>query len=155
MNPLFEYSGYIAFGQKLFDQKTAIQPYTENPWYWQYKGKPKVLKGGSNDDNLFQWTGNRLTDHLDLMASLGGNYVRNTMSDGGEGNVYAFMEVKEGTYDLDQWNGEYWDRLRFFLQETHERDIIVQLTLWDHFDLSGENWNVHPWNPANNVEPRF
>src|SRR5699024_115581 len=95
-------------------------------------------------------TGKELTDHLDEMASVGGNYVRNTMSDRDEGDVYAFREIKEGTYDLDQWNKEYWNRLEFFLQETSKRDIIVQLTLWDHFDMSGAGWDRHPLNPANN-----
>src|SRR5699024_44460 len=77
--------------------------------------------------------------------------VRNTMSDRDAGNVYAFREIEEGVYDLEQWNSEYWRRLKFFLEETQKRDIVVQLTLWDHFDLSGEGWETHPWNPANNV----
>jgi len=118
-----------------------IQPYSENPWYWQYRGEPIVLIGGTGTDNLFQWTGERLTDHLDLLVSVGGNYARNTMSDRSEGDVYAFMEIDDGVYDLDQWNEEYWDRLEFFLNETQERGIIVQLTLWDQFDLHSE----HPW----------
>jgi hypothetical protein len=125
----------------------AIQPYSEPPWYWAYEGEPVVLVGGSDDDNLFQWTGEELTAHLDLLASVGGNYVRNTMSDRDEGDVYAFASVGDGQYDLDQWNDAYWDRLSFFLQETSRRDIIVQLTLWDHFDMS----EAHPWHPASNV----
>ncbi|MDR8391954.1 hypothetical protein NC796_12420 [Aliifodinibius sp. S!AR15-10] len=136
--------------QEVITDNNVIQPYSENSWYWQYEGEPVVLIGASDDDNLYQWTGKKLTDHLDLLTSLGGNYVRNTMSDRDEGNVYAFDEVKDGVYDLDQWNQEYWDRLEFFLEETSKRDIIVQLTLWDHFDLSG-SWDQHPWNPQNNV----
>ncbi len=129
-----------------------IQPFTQNPWYWQYQGKPIVLRGGSDDDNLFQWTGKELTDHLDLLESVGGNYLRNTMSDRDEGNVYAFKKVKDGKYDLTQWNEEYWNRLIFFLEETAKRGIVVQLTLWDHFDISSSSrWEVHPWNPENNV----
>ena len=81
--------------------ENAIQPYSENPWYWTYEGEPVVLIGGSDDDNLFRWTGEELTAHLDLLAFLGGNYVRNTMSDRDEGDVYAFEEIEEGQYDLD------------------------------------------------------
>ena len=29
-----------------------IQPYETNPRYWQYKGKPVLLLGGSKDDDL-------------------------------------------------------------------------------------------------------
>lgn len=35
--------------------KKRIQPWVENPWFWQYKGKPVMLLGASGDDNLFQW----------------------------------------------------------------------------------------------------
>jgi hypothetical protein len=127
-----------------------IAPYRENPWYWEYRGEPVLLIGASDQDNLFQWTGEELTDHLDLLTSVGGNYLRNTMSDRDEGNLYAFQRLENGQYDLDQWNEEYWERLEFFLKETHNRNIIVQLTLWDQFDL-GEPWPVHAWNPANNI----
>ena len=127
---------------------TPIQPYSENPWYWEYNGEPILLRGGSDDDNLFQWTGTQLTEHLDLLVSVGGNYVRNTMSNRDEGNVSAFQRNSEDLYDLNQWNPGYWDRLRFFLDETAKRGIIVQLTLWDVFDLGGPN---DPWTGENNV----
>ena len=32
-----------------------IQPWPENPWFWQFKGKPLLLLGASSDDNPFQW----------------------------------------------------------------------------------------------------
>lgn len=133
------------------DDDGGIQPYSENPFYWQYEGKPVLLLGGSDEDNPFQWTGRQRTDHLDLLVSVGGNYLRNTMSDRDEGNVYAFQRVEEGRYDLNQWNDPYWDRLRFFLDETRSRGIIVQVTLWDQHDHSGGLWRSHPWNPQRNV----
>ena len=129
----------------------AIEPYVKNAWYWQYQNEPILLRGGSDDDNLFQWTGDRLTNHLDLLVSVGGNYLRNTMSDRDEGCVFTFKETSDGVYDLDQWNEEYWNRLTFFLEETTKRGIIVQLTIWDHFDISGSRWDTHPWNPENNI----
>lgn len=136
----------------------GIQPYSANPYYWQYKSKPVLLIGASNNDNLWQWTGTQLTEHLDLMRSVGGNYVRNTMSDRDEGDLFAATRLDDGRYDLDRWNDAYWERLRFFFEETHKRDIIVQLTLWDWFDLSGAGvygvyggFAVHPLNPANNI----
>ncbi|MDA3880637.1 MAG: DUF6298 domain-containing protein [Prolixibacteraceae bacterium] len=74
------------------------------------------------------------------------------MSDREVGNVYAFDKTNDSSYDLDKWNNEYWNRLIFFLEETSKRDIIVQLTLWDHFDTSASiRWDKHPWNPLNNV----
>ncbi|WP_347838397.1 hypothetical protein [uncultured Draconibacterium sp.] len=149
---LFGFQSNITFAQEKENEYQGIKIYNENTWYWQYHGKPVILRGGSNDDNLFQWTGKQLTDHLDLLQSATGNYVRNSMSDRDEGNVYAFKKVGENTYDLNQWNEEYWNRLTFFLEETSKREIIVQLTLWDHFDIgSGSRWKNHPWNPERNI----
>lgn len=133
----------------------GIRPYRNNPWYWEYKGQPIMLIGASDRDNLWQWTGERLIEHLDLIESAGGNYVRNTMSDRNEGDTFAPKEIEDGLYDLEQWNEVYWDKLKFFLEETEKRGIIVHLTLWDWFDLSGAGvygrFAIHPLNPENNI----
>ena len=112
------------------NDEDRIQPYAKNRFYWQYRGKPVLLLGGSDDDDLFQWAGKKLTLQLDLLKSVGGNYVRNTMSDRDEGGewgpapegvevVYAFRKVDD-RYDLNQWNEEYWRKFDNFLQ-THIR----------------------------------
>ena len=133
------------------DHSDRIQPYTANPRYWQYKGQPVLLLGGTIKDCLFQIPD--LKAHLDLLQSVGGNYVRNTMSDrrfyGYE--IKAFYQAADGLYDLDRWNPAYWQRLADFLRWTAERDIIVQLEMWDRFDHSREYWQEDPFNPANNI----
>jgi hypothetical protein len=98
-----------------------------NPFYWQYKGKSIMLIGASDKDNLWQWTGTQLTEHLELLQSVGGNCVRNTMFDRNEGDLFAAKPLDDGRYDPDQWNDACWQRLRFSLGETHKRQIIVQL----------------------------
>jgi len=129
----------------------AILPWSENPRYWQYKGKPVVLIGGSKDDNLFQIPD--LKEHLDALAAVGGNYIRNTMSDRHDKGfeVYPFKRLPNGKYDLDQWNPEYWRRFENMLRWTAERDIIVQIEVWDRFDYARTNWPPHPYNPKNNI----
>lgn len=124
-----------------------IQIYQANPRYWQYKSKPVLLLGGSVEDNLFQIP--NLEEHLDLLASVGGNYVRCTMSCRDPGNVWPFAQVG-GLYDLDRWNAEFWWRFSTFLQLTAERDIIVQIEVWATFDYYQDNWAVNPFNPLNN-----
>lgn len=132
-----------------------IQPYPKNPYYWQYKGQPVLLLGGSKDDSLFQIPD--LKQHLDDIQAAGGNYIRNTMSDRHDFDfeVYAFKKHADGKYDLNQWNEEYWRRFENLLRWTYERDIIVQIEVWDRFDYTDHrkwnNWNHSPWNPANNV----
>ena len=140
----------IAGADAMAAEDGRIRPYAENPCYWQYKGRPVLLLGGTDDDNLFQWEAERLAAQLDLLVSVGGNYVRNTMSDRDEGNVYAFARVGD-RYDLDTWNEEYWQRLESFLRLAADRDVIVQIELWDMWDLMRGNWTRHPFNPLNNV----
>ena len=133
--------------------KNRIQPWTENPWFWQYKNKPVMLLGASSDDNLFQWPENLLIPHLDSMKTVGANYVRNTMSDRQDKDfeLYPFKKLENGKYDLNQWNNEYWQRFEFFLKETAKRNVIVQIEVWDRFDYTRENWPPHPYNPKNNI----
>src|SRR3546814_16093353 len=101
---LFILSTSIVLPQGSLAQK-AIQAYSENPAYWQYKGKPVLLLGGTDDDNLFQRA--QVAPHLDSLARIGGNYIRNTMSDSDPGNERAFLRLASGKYDLNQWNPEY------------------------------------------------
>ncbi len=126
-----------------------IKPYTENPRYWQYKGTPVLLLGGTVDDNLFQISS--LEEHLDLLYNVGGNYIRNTMSSRDSGNIWPFYQQPDGLYDLDKWNAAYWDKFVSLLEHTNERDIIVQIEMWDRFDYSRDPWKVNPFNPANNI----
>ena len=132
-----------------------IQPWPENRCYWQYKGQPVLLLGGSNDDNLFQDP--NLKEHLDQMAAEGANYIRNTMSDRQDKGfeLYPFMSVAGGQFDLDQWNDEYWQRFDNMLRWTQQRDIIVQIEVWDRFDYSRDHWEPHPYNPKNNGNYSF
>ncbi|MCZ6671296.1 MAG: DUF6298 domain-containing protein [Verrucomicrobia bacterium] len=137
------------------DNALRIQPYKANPHYWQYKGEPVLLLGGTKDDSLFQIPD--LKEHLDLLASVGGNVIRNTMSDRKDHDfeIYPFKQLDSGKYDLNQWNPEYWERFRSLLSLTKERDIIVQIEVWDRFDYGDirvpQNWIPNPWNPVNNI----
>lgn len=77
----------------------AIRPYTENPMYWQYKGEPVMLIGGTDTDNLFQLL--YLEEHLDNLVASGGNYVRNTMAFSREEDAWPYQINDEGKFDLE------------------------------------------------------
>ncbi len=126
-----------------------IQPYSENPTYWQYKGNPVMLLGGSKTDHIFLL--DDLREHLDEIHAVGGNYVRNTMSQREGKDLKPHKLLPDGMFDLDQWNDEYWQRFQNMLKWTAERGIIVQIEVWDRFDYGEENWETSPWNPKNNV----
>jgi hypothetical protein len=129
----------------------GLRPYEKNPYYWQYRGEPVLLLGGSVDDNLFQIPD--LQRHLNEIRDAGGNYIRNTMSDRRDNGheVYAYRQLQSGKYDLDQWNEEYWERFENLLRWTAEREIVVQIEVWDRFDYSRDHWPPHPYNPKNNI----
>ena len=134
---------------KVTEVQTGIGVSETHPQYWAYHGEPVMLLGGSDEDNLFQLPG--LEEQLDLLASVGGNYVRNTMSSRDSGNVWAFrLDPGTGKYDLGQWNDEYWNRFQALLELSSARGIIVQVELWATFDFYRENWNINPFNPENN-----
>lgn len=134
-----------------------LQPWKENPWYWSVDGQPVLLLGGSDDDNLFQWPAEELIPQLDRIAACGGNVVRNTMSDRKDRGweEYPFLQLESGRYDLAQWNPVYWRRFERFLSETAQRDIFIQIEIWDRFDYTdkqgSDHWQIHPYRPENNV----
>ncbi len=141
----------------LAQPSARIRPWAQNPFYWEYGGRPVLLAGASDDDNLFQWPDRELSEHLDRLAAAGGNYVRNTMSDRKDRGweEYPFQRLESGKYDLSQWYPEYWRRFQRFLDWTEKRGIIVQIEVWDRFDSSTQYWPPHPYNPANNVNYTF
>ncbi len=101
-------------GDQGLNNKDRLQPWSENPWYWQYKGEPVLLLGASSDDNLFQWPAEKLIPHLDSMKLIGANYVRCTMSDRMDRGfeVYPYKKLSNGKYDLSKWNKAYWQRFQ-------------------------------------------
>lgn len=142
-------SGILSAQQKSMDNEDRIQPWSENPRYWQYKGKPVLLLGGSKTDHLFLAEG--LEEHLREMHEVGANYVRNTMSQREHREFKPYRLLPDGTFDLDQWNEDYWTRFANMLKWTAEREIFVQIEVWDRFDFSQDFWQISPWNPGCNV----
>ena len=159
MTEVFQFKLILLFIIATFQNINAegIRPWPLNPWYWEYHGEPILLLGGSDDDNLFQWPKDRLIPQLDRIVKAGGNVIRNTMSDRNDKGfeVYPFQKLPTGQYDLDQWNPEYWYRFETMLEETHQRQIMVQIEIWDRFDYTdnrgSQRWQKHPYNPKNNI----
>ena len=156
----------IYFNALIFkaQSQSAIKPWSKNSSYWQFKGKPVLLLGASNEDNLFQC--DDMEAQLDRLAAVGGNYIRNVMSDRDEGNLRAFAKTANGQYDLNNWNDTYWEKFQQMLELTNERNIIVQIEIWDRFDHSGEYkseksgksirpWQNDPFNPKNNINYNY
>ncbi|MEO9894492.1 hypothetical protein [Aurantibacter sp.] len=131
------------------NQKGQLQPWSENVRYWEYKGEPVLLLGGSKTDHLF--LADDLLEHLNEIKKVGGNFVRNTMSQREGLDLKPYALIKDSIFDLNQWNQDYWNRFENMLKWTNERDIIVQIEVWDRFDYSQQFWEISPWNPRLNI----
>ena len=56
-----------------------------------------------------------------------------------------------GKWDLSAWNEDYFARLKSFAQACGERGIVIELTLFCT-QYSDAQWQLSPFNPANNVQ---
>ncbi len=138
--------------------------------YWQYNGRRELLLGGWNHghnpfidhdtdndrDNQGVSTPAQVRQAMDDLAGAGGNYLRCVLDPGMASGIqgFAFCAESDGRYDLRNMSGPFWERIAMFIGEAARRDIIVQIELWDRFDLidgSWGSWPVSPWNPKNNV----
>lgn len=77
------------------------------------------------------------------------------MSDRDEGDQRAFRSKSDGKYDLSKWNDTYWNQFDNLLRLCEERDIVVQIEVWDQYDHSGNAWRADPFNPKNNINYTF
>jgi len=138
--------------------------------YWKYNGRRVLLLGGWNHghnpfidhdtdndkDNQGVSTPAQIKNAMDELAAAGGNYLRCVLDPGMGAGVQGFdFCAKSGDkYDLNTMTGPFWERIEMFIAEAKKRDIIVQLEVWDRFDLidgSWGGWPVSPWNPKNNT----
>ena len=93
-NQLVVWLACIFFMQTSIAQKKearGIEFNPDNPMYWNYNGKPIFLFGGSSNDNLHQ--NKNLIEELDLIQSIGGNFVRGNMSWRDKGNVKPYLKI--------------------------------------------------------------
>ena len=138
--------------------------------YWQYNGRRVLLLGGWNHghnpfidhdtdndkDKQGVSTVAQITGEMDELVAAGGNYLRCVLDPGMAAAIQGFdFCAKSGTkYDLNTMAGPFWERLEIFVAEAQKRNVIVQLEVWDRFDLidgSWGSWPGSPWNPKNNV----
>jgi len=138
--------------------------------YWQYNGERVLFLGGWNHghnpfidhdtDNDKDKQGvsspEQIIDAMDELAAAGGNCLRCVLDPGMAAGIQkmGFCAKTGEHYDLNTMTGTFFTRLDSFLREANKRKIIVQIEVWDRFDLIDDSWGswpVSPWNPENNV----
>jgi hypothetical protein len=138
--------------------------------YWKYNGQRVLLLGGWNhghnpfidhdtendEDNQGVSTVEQIKDAMDELAAAGGNYLRCVLNPGMAAGIqgFDFCARSNKQYDLNTMTGSFWERLEMFISEAGKREMIVQIEVWDRFDLidgSWRSWPKSPWNPKNNI----
>lgn len=152
---------------------TPIQLHPENPRYFLFRGRPRVLlcateHYGSVVNRAFDFERylneaaqrrQTLTRVFLLFREL--QTARNPYSPcKPESPDYLAPWVRTGPgraldgeprYDLDRWNDEFFGRLRRFLALAAEREIVVEVTLFSN-TYSENVWALNPLNAANNLQ---
>jgi len=161
--------------------ENLIQPFAENPHYLAWGETPVFPLGATG---YHSWTPIsrpnevNFTEQLDRLAKvmddIGSPHVcgfvrclpydpMNHLHDGAVSKVLQpWLRLENGSYDLEQFEPAWEERLRAYLNAALERRIIVSLEVWDDWSVTrgpggaydpGEvyAWNGHPFNPENNV----
>ena len=152
-----------------------VRKHPVNPHYFSYRGKPLVLittdqHYGAVINLDFDYIPflNRLHEYgMNLTRIYPGAYVE--MKDQyAKGNPLGpapdryILPWKKSTvseantnlglhkYDLDTWDGEYFKRLKDYVHQAAERDIIVEIAFFN--GMYDDRWAAQPLYHANNVQ---
>jgi len=155
-----------------FTQPISLHP--ENPHYLFYKGKPTVLVTSAEHYGAVLNADFDYEKYLHTMHNDGMNYTRiftgsyveipgsftiqnNTLAPAVGRFLTPWKRINEtGLYkgekkiNLDEWNPEYFDRLKKFISLANELDIIVEVTFFCS-TYQDASWERHPFNPGNNI----
>lgn len=159
----------LGFFYRSYGQPIALHP--ENPHYFQFKGKPTVLiTSGEHYGSVINPDFN-FDLYLETIHREGFNHTRIFLGDYAEkegdfcitqnslspesGKFLApWIRSKNAgnslggnTFDLDNWNPEYFERLHQFMVKANDLGIVVEGVLF----FEGMNWEYMPMNRKNNI----
>lgn len=139
----------------------------ENPRYLEYKGEALVLITSAEHYGAVLNMDFDYKTYLQTLADEGLNYTRiftgtylepvnnvfgiqrNTLAPA-EGSFLAPFVVRDGGYDLSQYDPAWFGRLKSFISLADELGIIVEMTLFSSI-YSETAWTLMPFHPSNNV----
>ncbi len=161
---------WVISSLSLSAQPICLHP--ANPHYFLFRGKTTVIVSSAEHYGAVINPAFNYTQYLSTLKADGMNYTRiftgvyfeNAQSFGIEKNTLApdpgmaltpwrRSNIPGAVYggnkfDLDQWNDDYFQRLRDFVRKADEQDIIVEITL---FSSIYGYWNIQAFNFRNNV----
>ncbi len=160
---------------RLWSQPLQLENEGTDSVYFSYQGKPLLSFGGMSDfifyaaEDAFDYrlwcTWQKASGMNHARAYLPGSwtYVEKFAKEnnGDIANVlFPYKETTPGSrqFDLTQFDDRYWSRFRKQCEALAENDIILDLLMWNGWQLSNwseevaaQDWNGHFFNPENNV----
>jgi hypothetical protein len=154
----------------LNSQPVMLHP--QNPHYFVFKGKPlAIVSSGEHygavinpDFDFIKYLNTLQAEGMRYTRLFSGTYFEKKGSFGIEQNTLAPEPGKAllpwkrsneagavcggNKFDLNQYDEEYFKRLKRFISEASERGIIVEVTL---FSSIYGYWDIQVWNMNNNI----
>ncbi len=156
---------------KKADSVITIHP--DNPHYYLYRGKPTILITSAEHYGAVINKEFNYVAYLDALAEYGLNYTRvwpgallevvgeyvkdNTLGPRPQTSIVPWARSNEpecvywgNKYDLDKWNPEFFARLKDFVVQAAQRDIIVEICFFN--SQYTHRWPRSPLYYGNNIQ---
>jgi len=162
------------FSSSVFGQNKPLSLHPDNPHYFLFRDKPTILITSAEhygavvnlDFDFIKYLDELKANGLNYTRIFSGSYIEVPGAFGISSNTLAPTigkyicpwkrsnkpGYKNGgnKFDLDEWDKEYFVRLKNFISEAGKRGVIVEITLFSSL-YGDDGWNYSPLNRINNV----
>jgi hypothetical protein len=163
---------FVLFYSSACAQVVSLNP--DNPHYLNYQDKPVLLitsgehygsvinldfdykkylqtlkANGLNYTRIFSGTYVGVADCFDIKSSPLSPEAGRFLAPWKSTNEIGLYKG-EKKFDLNQWNDEYFDRLKDFLKEAEKIHVVVEFTFFCS-TYTDSIWKRNPFNPGNNI----
>jgi len=156
------------------DTQLPLCLHPDNPHYFLFRGEPVILIGSTEhygavmnlDFDYVKYLNELKASGLNVTRTFTGIYVepegafgitKNTMAPAYDRFICPWKRSSEPGYanggnkfDLSGWNEAYFERLKDFVAQAGQRDIIVELDLFSNFYKTIQ-WKLSPLHISNNI----
>jgi Cellulase (glycosyl hydrolase family 5) len=156
------------------EKQVPLRINPRNPHYFLFRGKPAILIGSTEhygavmnlDFDYITYLNEIAASGLNVTRTFSGAYVepagafgikKNTLAPAPERYLCPWSRSKDPGYanggnkfDLSEWDEAYFTRLKDFVAQAGERDIVVELDLFSNY-YDTVKWKLSPLNNINNI----
>lgn len=154
--------------------KQALRLHPQNNHIFEFRGKPELLIGSGEhygavmnmDFDYIKYLNTLKENKLNVSRTFISTYIEhpdafgiilNTITPAANRLIAPWIRSSVAGYagggnkfDLDNWDENYFKRLKDFVMQASERDIIIEITLFSSI-YGNEQWMLNPFNPINNI----